>query len=286
MKTVSLPRSRHRLHAMPTSTGYEVRTGGDYVWDGLKRGQTPFTVLQYTISGEGNLRYENRTTKVQAGETLLLLVPHNHRYWLNEGERWEFFWISMHGAEALRIHEIILNVMGPVFRLKHRTVDHLADLSLRLIEGKAETPASASAVAYEAAMTLYDDVFGAVTEMSDGNVAIARALNFIEANPGKPLTVDELAGIAGLSRAHFSREFAVIQGMPPAEYMLQERMRRAAKLMSLNPGLSIKEVAVLSGFDDPNYFSKVFRRIFGASPTDFRTTGMYSASARKRPSQE
>ena len=35
-----------------------------------------------------------------------MLVPHNHRYWLEKGGRWEFFWISMNGEEALRIHQI------------------------------------------------------------------------------------------------------------------------------------------------------------------------------------
>src|SRR5262245_58062499 len=49
MKTVSLPRRRQRLHAMPTSAGYEIRENEAYDWDGRRRGQTPFTVLQHTI---------------------------------------------------------------------------------------------------------------------------------------------------------------------------------------------------------------------------------------------
>lgn len=118
MRTVSLPRGRQSLHTMPTSTGYEIRTDASYDWDGRKRGQTPFTVLQHTIGGAGNLRYENRTHRVRPGETLLLLVPHNHRYWLEEGGRWEFFWISMNGEEALRIHRAILAVTGPIITLQ------------------------------------------------------------------------------------------------------------------------------------------------------------------------
>ena len=53
MRTVSLPRGRHSLHTMPTSTGYEIRTDASYDWDGRKRGQTPFTVLQHTIAAAG-----------------------------------------------------------------------------------------------------------------------------------------------------------------------------------------------------------------------------------------
>ncbi len=65
--------------------------------------------------------------------------------------------------------------------------------------------------------------------------------------------------------------------MPPAEYVLQKRLQRAVKLLTKTASLPIKEVAILSGFDDPNYFAKVFRRVFGANPTEFRTTGMYAS---------
>jgi hypothetical protein len=92
-----------------------------YDWDGRKRGQTPFTVLQHTIGGAGNLRYEQPRLRVKEGETLLVLVPHNHRYWLEDGDRWEFFWISMNGEEALRIHRSILAVTGPMLKLQPRT---------------------------------------------------------------------------------------------------------------------------------------------------------------------
>lgn len=275
MRTVSLPRGRHRLHAMPTSAGYEVRHNEPYDWDGRRRGQTPFTVLQHTISGTGRLRYENRSYRVDSGDTLLVLVPHNHRYWLEKGERWEYFWISMNGEEALRIHRLILAAAGPVLKLQQATIDHLADCSLRLVKG-ARTPASASAIAYEAAMALYDDVFGSHAFAADRSV-MQIVIDHINANLDKPLPVDDLAKVSGLSRAHFSRVFAESEGVPPAEFVLQQRMQRAAKLLTKAAFIPVKEVAIMSGFDDANYFSKVFRRIYGINPTEFRTTGMYAA---------
>ncbi|MCA1443284.1 AraC family transcriptional regulator [Ensifer sp. IC4062] len=276
MRTVSLPRGRQSLHTMPTSTGYEIRTDATYNWDGRKRGQTPFTVLQHTIGGAGNLRYENRTYRLREGDTLLLLVPHNHRYWLEDGGRWEFFWISMNGEEALRIHRAILAVTGPVLQLQPETIEHLADCSLRLITG-GETPGRASAIAYEAAMALYDDVFGSHPVFSQEYRTMQHVIDYIMANLEKPLPVEELARVSGLSRAHFSRVFAASEGMPPAEFVLQKRLQRAVKLLTKAADLPVKEVAIMSGFDDPNYFAKVFRRVFGASPTEFRTTGMYAS---------
>ena len=77
---------------MPTSAGYEVRTDPSYNWDGRRRGQILlFTVLQYTISGAGNLRYGNRSYRTRPGEVMVVVVPHAHRYWVESGGRWEFF---------------------------------------------------------------------------------------------------------------------------------------------------------------------------------------------------
>lgn len=276
MKSVSLPRARHPLHAMPTSTGYELQTGPGYAWDGRARGQTPFTVLQYTIGGAGTLRYENRAMKVRPGEAMLVIVPHNHRYWVEPGEHWEFFWISMHGREALRIHEMILNARGPVIRLNSATVDRLAGCCLRLIGGQGEMPGAASAIAYEAAMALFDDTFGPAESAPGSETALARAVQYVATHLDGEVDVDVLAKVAGLSRAHFSRSFAAMTGLAPAQYVLQERMKRAAKLLLANRETPVKEIAALSGIPDNNYFAKVFRRIYGISPTDFRTTGMYA----------
>lgn len=274
-RTVSLPRGRHRLHAMPTSAGYEIRQNETYDWDGRKRGQTPFTVLQHTIGGQGRLRYENRNYRLGAGDTLLVLVPHNHRYWLEKNNRWEYFWISMNGEEALRIHRLILAAAGPVLKLQPATIDQLAECSLQLVQN-ADTPAKASAIAYAAAMALYDDVFSSHAFATDQS-AMQSVIDHINANLDKPLPVDDLAEVSGLSRAHFSRVFAESEGLPPAEFVLQQRMQRAAKLLTNAAFLPVKEVAILSGFDDANYFSKAFRRVYGINPTEFRTTGMYAS---------
>lgn len=278
MKSVSLPRARHPLHAMPTSTGYDLQTSPSYVWDGRARGQTPFTVLQHTISGVGTLRYENRVMKVRPGEAMLVIVPHNHRYWLEPGDSWEFFWISMHGRETLRIHEMILNARGPVIRLNNSTIDRLAGCCLKLVQGQGEMPGAASAIAYEAAMALFDDTFGPAEIFPASENSLARAVQYVAANLNRELDVDVLAKVAGLSRAHFSRSFTEMTGLAPAQYVLQERMKRAAKLLLANRDVPVKEVAALTGIPDNNYFAKVFRRTYGISPTDFRTTGMYATN--------
>ena len=113
---ISLPRRRDRLHVMPTSTGYEIATGPAYDWDGRKRGHTPFSVLQHTTSGVGRLKYERRNYRVEPGETMLVTIPHTHRYWVERDETWSFFWIAMSG-------QMWIHVIRRRFRLSADKVD-------------------------------------------------------------------------------------------------------------------------------------------------------------------
>jgi AraC-like DNA-binding protein len=275
-QVVSLPRRRDRLHIMPTSSGYEIASGPSYDWDGRKRGQTPFFVLQHTIAGAGRLQYGRHNYRIAPGETMLVTIPHAHRYWIDEGETWSFFWLAMIGQEALRLNRAILANAGPVFRLRADTIDQLAGACLSLAEGRLEA-GRASAAAYSATMALHDDLMGqqAIGLDQTSHAAIGRVIAHIRKHLDKPLGIQTLADVAGTSRAHFSRLFAQAEGMPPSEFVMQERMQRAARLL-VGGQLNVKGIAAACGFTDPNYFAKAFRRTFAISPTEFRTTGMYA----------
>jgi AraC-like DNA-binding protein len=280
---VSLPRRRERLHVMPTSTGLETAYGGSYDWDGQQRGNTPFSILQHTISGGGRLRYESADHRIGPGETMLVTIPHRHRYWVEPGESWTFFWIAMTGQEAIRLHGGILATAGPVFRLRDETIGTLARICLEL--ATATQSGQASSLAYAATMALHDDLL--VTHESAPTFARQATVNRVRAhilrNLERLLDIDTLARVAGMSRAHFSRIFTQVEGISPSEFVMRERLRRATRLL-LNAELTIKEISSVCGFDDPNYFAKVFRRYFEVSPTDFRSTGMYlNVEARLRP---
>ena len=84
---ISLARGRDRLHVMPTSAGYEIATDSSYRWNGLQRGQTPFAVIQHTLAGAGRLQYERQRRSVGPSQTMLVVIPHQHQYWIEDGER-------------------------------------------------------------------------------------------------------------------------------------------------------------------------------------------------------
>ncbi|HSW51905.1 MAG TPA: DNA-binding response regulator [Sulfuricaulis sp.] len=83
----------------------------------------------------------------------------------------------------------------------------------------------------------------------------------------------ELAQHCAMSYFHFSRTFRRVAGVTLREYILRERVHRAARLLQQAPGLSVKAVAFEAGFRDLSHFARMFRRYQGISPSEYRKAG-------------
>jgi AraC-like DNA-binding protein len=97
-----------------------------------------------------------------------------------------------------------------------------------------------------------------------------RVIEIMDARFREPLALAELARAAGLAPAYFHRRFHAVFGLTPRGYLLRRRMNFARHLLS-DPALRIHEIAAAAGYDNPLYFSRVFRRHFGFRPSDRRT---------------
>jgi AraC family transcriptional regulator len=96
---------------------------------------------------------------------------------------------------------------------------------------------------------------------------IARAVEHMRARYVEPLSVDDLAKAAGISRFHFSRMFREEVGSAPYQYLLALRLDRAAELLR-GGRCSVTEAALSVGFQDFSRFGRMFRARFRARPTD------------------
>ena len=98
---------------------------------------------------------------------------------------------------------------------------------------------------------------------------LLRAKDLADARYFEPLDVDDLAAAAGLSRAHFSREFRRAFGESPHQYLLTRRLERAAALLR-NTDRPVVEICFAVGMQSVGSFTSSFTRTFGASPTAYR----------------
>jgi AraC-like DNA-binding protein len=98
---------------------------------------------------------------------------------------------------------------------------------------------------------------------------LLKAKDLADARYAEPLGVEDLAAAAGLSRAHFSREFRREFGESPHQYLLTRRLERAAALLRATDR-SVADVCFSVGLASIGSFTTSFTRAFGVSPTVYR----------------
>ena len=100
---------------------------------------------------------------------------------------------------------------------------------------------------------------------------VEEALKYIEANYSEAVTIQDLANWLGLERTYLYRLFKSMVGMSPQAYLLDVRIRQACTLLT-HSDLTITNVARSVGYEDSLYFSRLFRRKKGQTPSQYRST--------------
>jgi AraC-like DNA-binding protein len=98
---------------------------------------------------------------------------------------------------------------------------------------------------------------------------VERSIRYMVANLNRPLQISTLAAQANLSPSHFFALFKQATGYPPMDYFTKLRMRYARRLLD-STSARVKEVAAAVGYDDPFYFSRVFKSVSAVAPVHYR----------------
>lgn len=101
------------------------------------------------------------------------------------------------------------------------------------------------------------------------NLRFKAVVEHIRRNLTEPIAVQRLCELAGMSRSAFYRAFTEQFGMGPNQLVLHERINYAKRLLG-QPDVPIKEVCYASGFSDPNYFARLFKKMEGRTPMEYK----------------
>ena len=98
---------------------------------------------------------------------------------------------------------------------------------------------------------------------------VSKAKSYIKQNFYRELTLDDVSRSVNISPYYFSKLFKEESGENFIEYLTRVRIAHAKELLK-NPALSIKEICVMSGYSDPNYFSRIFKKQEDVTPSEYR----------------
>ena len=229
--------------------------------------------LVYISHGRG--KFESRQSgqvNIESGCAFLLFPGAWHRYAPDPKTGWHEHWIGFDGDMARRwLKDRFISARKPVFKVYAEDAV-LATFTHAMQAARNSRPALQQILA-GATASLLGLFYSAQQTHQDAAIlrpsAIESAITRIHAGFALDLDMKAIAQESGVSYSWFRSSFAAHTGLSPHQYLLELRLVRARNLLA-ETKLSVKRIALETGFQDEHYFSRFFRQKMNSSPSQWR----------------
>lgn len=267
------------FYAPQTKLPFYLEMAGISYCDGtyrMKRQDSAETVIEYVIKGRGYLNLGGENYAATAGDVYILRKHTTHTYWSDAKSPWVKIFFNIRGSLAEKIlDEYQLGGPGRVVMeadgLEQDFRDMLESLKDSTI-GQTERFDGAALKFLEIVIKLTNMQKAAGTR-KDNLMSVEKEMNtlveYITMNPRRIVSNQELADVIFRSKDYVIKRFFANFGVTPYDYQIQQKMFSARNMLA-NMNLSVKEIADALGYDDQHYFSYMFKKRCGMSPTQYR----------------
>lgn len=232
--------------------------------------------LMLCVGGGGFVVVNGQENHLQAGELLIIPRESEHTYWAADHNPWSIYWMHFLGEESDYYLERIpgpghvvpvdVNTQLEAVRLFRDCMDALeSGYSLPTLIYAAQ-----SARHILSLLLFRNQSFPMPRKEENSRVRLEGTFEFMQKQLHEKLSLADFAQNAGLSVTHFSELFREQTGQSPMAYFTQLKVRTACRLLDLTTR-PVKVVAINVGYNDPYYFSRVFKKIMGLSPENYRS---------------
>ena len=229
--------------------------------------------LLYIVSGKGHFYFHGEDRVVYAGR-MVLIQPRQEQHYEYFGEdKPEVYWVHFTGSDVKNIlHSYNIPMDDPIFYSgASSTYSYLFKEMIHELQD--------CKTGYEDLLTMYlRQIFLLVQrtrqeERPTVSTYIQEEMEFarryFNEHYNEPISIQEYAESRNMSVCYFQRNFKQIVKHTPMQYLLTIRVNNAASLLETTD-YSMAEIAAIVGYEDPLYFSRLFRKIKGVSPRDYR----------------
>lgn len=269
--------AKHPLtsHLYPVAYGHYVAARGHQA----ERRQHTDHLLIFCHQGRGS--YQVMTPQgpiageLNAGQLLLLPAGCAHRYRADSRDPWSIYWVHFSGHvanESMDFLGLSSSATEPArFVLTLRAWQSLLPSVTTLLNLQHQRWQRHNAVF---AASVFQQLLAQVPQLADQaqhhqGFDLLALERFMQDNSHRDLDLEDLAAVAGLSRYHFAKKFKAVTGTSPMRYFSELKIKLACRQLDTSTA-TVRSIAQSLGFDDPYYFSRLFKKVMGVAPSDYR----------------
>jgi len=268
-----LPYLDSRWPITAVEVGYAVWGPYDW-WRRLKSGRA---AIEIVIAGDLRLMQEGREYLVKAGQAMILHRGTDHVYATGPSGKALKRYVTLSGTEIdSMLYTSGLDRIDVIDLRDLRRMSELCKSLYRLLKNKPE--GYEMLVSTAAYAILAECIYSCGPRRSD---LVQHAADYLLRNLNHAVSNADLAAMAGVTPGYLVRLFRAEFGRTPMEMHLTNRIALARRLLQTTAE-PVKAIATRTGFSDPLYFSRVFARIVGVSPRQFRRTGTSGAMVKRQ----
>lgn len=228
-------------------------------------------LIIYTLRGKGMLKYRGQTCYLLPGSLTYINCMDYHYYECLNNQSWEFLWLHFNGSSALGYYEEFLK---NGFRILQADDPFFIEGHLRRILSTAMRKNIDSEIIISS--LIVEVLSHILIQNSSENLSlgfmpeyIKSVVKWIDRHFQEDISLEELAGMARLSKYHFLREFKRYMGLTPNEYVIVSRINYAKELLKYSD-LSVEQIAFSTGFHNVSHFINQFSRHEKTTPLKYR----------------
>ncbi len=235
----------------------------------INRPSSSVSCIEYVVSGTGHVRIDGQELLLRAGDSYYLPQGHDHCYYADKNDPWEKIWVNFSGPFADG-----LAALCGVSETYHYPALNTSDLLQKFQYYAAHREPEYAA---EQCVALLTQLFYRLScrvnaPPQEPQAPVRRMLLYLEQHAAEPITLEQIAAVCGKSPSQAERLFRKETGTPLYRYALERKIAIARQLLT-ETGMSVREIADYLSFSDEFYFSGLFRRKVGMSPTRYRESG-------------